>query len=380
MSTDTIQEPAPETKPARPARAPRKKKEPVVIAEQAEIPFGDEAAPAEEIKPSQASDPKLILEQDRLSEGKVFAQTITERYSVYHGDSCEIIRHIPSNSVHFQVMSPPFVYLFVYSASDHDLGNCKSYSEFFTHYKFLIGEQLRVAMPGRLCAIHVQQLATSKTRDGFIGMRDFRGECIRAFEEAGWIYHSEVCIWKNPAVQMIRTKALRLLHKQLKKDSCMSGQGFADYLVVFRKPGDNPERVTHTNESFPVPMWQRYASPVWATSGGLDDEGFEHFTEPKGDDGNGGIDQGDTLNGRSSREHKDERHLCTLQLPVIRRAINLWSNPGDVVASWFSGIASEGYVSLQEGRKFIGCELKESYYKQGVRNLAAATISQSTLF
>lgn len=315
-----------------------------------------------------------------MQKPKVINQAVTEKYSIYHGDSCEVIKGVPDNSIHFQIMSCPFSSLFVYSASDRDMGNSKNDAEFFEHYKFLIQEQLRVSMPGRICAVHVMQLPTSKTHHGVIGLRDFRGECIRMHVDAGWIYHSEVCIWKNPAVAMMRTKALGLLHKQLKKDSCMSRQGVADYLLVFRKPGENPERVTHTNESFPVPVWQRYASPVWATADSLDEEGFAYFVDPKPEGDEGAIDQGNTLQVKSAREHKDEKHLCALQLGVIRRALKMWSNPGDVVASWFMGIGSEGVVSIEEGRKFVGVELKESYYGQAHRNLEACQIRQPELF
>jgi DNA modification methylase len=194
-------------------------------------------------------------------------------------------------------------------------------------------------------------------RDGWIGIRDFRGEIIRAFEDAGFIYHSEVCIWKDPVTAMQRTKALGLLHKQIKKDSCMSRQGVPDYLVTMRKPGDNPERVTNTNESFPVQLWQQYASPVWMD-----------------------INPSDTLQYRSAREHNDERHICPLQLEVIRRAVKLWTNPGDVVWDPFTGIGSTGFVALEMGRKFLGSELKRSYFEQSCKNLARALSASVGLF
>jgi DNA modification methylase len=197
-------------------------------------------------------------------------------------------------------------------------------------------------------------LPTSKTRDGFIGIDDFRGELIRAFKDHGWIHHSEVVIWKDPVTAMQRTKALGLLHKQLKKDSCMSRQGIPDYLVTMRKSGDNPERVTHTNESFPVQKWQQYASPVWTD-----------------------INPSDTLQYRSARENEDERHICPLQLQVIHRALELWTNPGDTVLSPFAGIGSEGYVALQNDRRFVGAELKRSYFEQAKLNLTNATAQQS---
>lgn len=229
--------------------------------------------------------------------------------------------------------------------------------EFWQHYKFLIKESHRVMMPGRLVSIHCMNLPTAKSRDGYIGIRDFRGDIIRAYEDAGFIYHSEVCIWKDPVTAMQRTKALGLLHKQIKKDSCMSRQGIPDYLVTFRKGGDNPERVTNTNESFPVQVWQRFASPIWMD-----------------------INPSDTLQKESAREHADERHICPLQLEVIRRGIKLWSNPSDTVWSPFSGIGSEGFVAIEMDRKFIGSELKRSYWVQGCANLEHATKCADRLF
>ena len=235
--------------------------------------------------------------------------------------------------------------------------NSRDTEEFWEHYRFLIKEQFRVLIPGRLVSIHCMNLPTSKVRDGYIGLRDFRGEIIRAFENEGFIYHSEVCIWKDPVTAMQRTKALGLLHKQLKKDACMSRQGVPDYLVTMRKPGDNPEPVTNTNDTFPVRVWQRYASPIWMD-----------------------IDPSDTLTYREAREHNDERHVCDLQLDVIRRAIRLWSNEGDTVWSPFAGIGYEGYVALEMGRKFIGSELKGSYWTQGCRNLKDAQRKNLSLF
>ena len=285
-----------------------------------------------------------------MDEISVKDQAITERYALYNGDSCEILRGIPENSVHFEIYSPPFASLYTYSNSERDLGNCRTKSEFFRHFEFIIRELYRVLMPGRVMAVHCMNLPTSKERDGFIGIEDFRGELIRAFQAAGFLYHSEVCIWKDPVIAMQRTKALGLLHKQLKKDSCMSRQGIPDYLVVMRKPGENPERVTHTNESFPVEIWQRYASPIWTD-----------------------INPSDTLQASSARDEKDEKHICPLQLTVIRRALNLWTNPGDTVLSPFMGIGSEGVVSLQGGRRFVGVELKPTWYAQAVKNCAGVT-------
>ena len=261
------------------------------------------------------------------------------------------------DTVHYSVYSPPFDSLYTYSNSERDLGNARNKTEFWDHYRFLIREQFSALMPGRLVSVHCMNLPTSKARDGWIGIRDFRGEIIREFEQAGFIYHSEVCIWKDPVTAMQRTKALGLLHKTIRKDSAMARQGVPDYLVTMRKPGENPERVAHTSEEFPVQLWQQYASPIWMD-----------------------INPSDTLQYRSAREHNDERHICPLQLEVIRRAVKLWSNPGDTVWSPFAGIGSEGFVALEMGRRFLGSELKRSYYDQACRNLARALSSQTGLF
>lgn len=272
-------------------------------------------------------------------------QFIHDRFAMYCGDSTEVLRGIPDNTIHYSITSIPFASLYTYSNSERDLGNSKNYEEFKTHFQFLIKEWVRAMMPGRLISIHCMNLPTSKERDGHIGLRDFRGDVIRLMEESGMIYHSEVAIWKDPVIAMQRTKALGLLHKQIKKDSAMCRQGIPDYLVTFRKPGDNPERVTHTNETFPVSMWQKYASPIWTD-----------------------INPSDTLQHRSVREADDERHICPLQLTVIRRGIELWTNPNDVVLDPFDGIGSVGYVALEMERRHIGIELKDSYYKQAVAN------------
>ena len=280
-----------------------------------------------------------------------------ENWTMHLADCVDLAREIPSDSMHYSIYSPPFQSLYTYSNSERDLGNSKDGDEFWAHYRFLIAEQFRALMPGRLVSIHCMNLPTSKVRDGHIGIRDFRGEIIRAFEQAGFIYHSEVCIWKDPVTAMQRTKALGLLHKQIRKDSCMSRQGVPDYLVTMRKPGENPERVGHTPEEFPVQLWQQYASPVWMD-----------------------INPSDTLQYRSAREHNDERHICPLQLEVIRRAVKLWTNPGDTVWSPFAGIGSEGFVALEMGREFIGSELKPSYYRQACRNLERALSITRGLF
>ena len=275
---------------------------------------------------------------------------ITDRFALYNGDSCEILTEIPDDSVHYEIFSPPFASLYTYSNSERDLGNCRSDDEFLEHFEFIARELYRVLMPGRLVSIHCMNFPAMKERDGYIGIKDFRGDLIRLFQKCGFIYHSEVCIWKDPVTAMQRTKAIGLLHKQLKKDSAISRQGIPDYLVTMRKPGDNAEPVTHTNESFPVNIWQRYASPVW-------------------DD----INPSDTLQARSCRDEKDEKHICPLQLTVIRRGINLWTNPGDVVLTPFMGIGSEAVVALEQGRKAIGIELKPSWYRQAVRNCRGVT-------
>lgn len=276
---------------------------------------------------------------------EVINQEVTDRYSIYNGDSVELIKGIPDGSIHYTVFSPPFSSLYTYSNSDRDMGNSKTDDEFYQHFMYLIKELYRVTMPGRLVSFHCMNLPTSKCRDGVIGIKDFRGELIREFIKAGFIFHSEVCIWKNPVTAMQRTKALGLLHKQLKKDSCMSRMGIPDYVVTMRKPGDNPERVTHTDESFPVAVWQRYASPVWMD-----------------------VNQSDTLQRTSAREQEDERHICPLQLDVIKRCIELWSNPDDIVLDPFDGIGSTTYMAVRMGRRGLGFELKESYYKQAVAN------------
>lgn len=295
---------------------------------------------------SRQPDPVLVVDQ-----------FFGEDWAMYHGDACEVIKGIPSDSLHYSIFSPPFASLYTYSASERDMGNARTHTEFYEHFQFLVNELYRVLMPGRLLSFHCMNLPSSKERDGVIGIKDFRGDLIRMFQEPGFIYHSEVVIWKDPVTAMQRTKALGLLHKQIKKDSCMSRQGIPDYLVTMRKPGDNPERVTHTSESFPVSMWQRYASPVW----------FD-------------INPSKTLQKESAREDKDERHICPLQLEVIERAVELWSNPGDLVLSPFAGIGSEGHVALQKNRRFIGVELKESYFKQACANLKAASEMSEGLF
>lgn len=279
----------------------------------------------------------------------VLNQYMNDSVALYNGDSCEVLKGIPDNSIHYTLFSPPFANLYCYSNSDRDLGNCANTDEFAEHFAFMIKELYRVTMPGRLLSFHCMNLPSMKERDGVIGLKDFRGDLIRMFQNAGFIYHSEVVIWKNPVTEMQRTKALGLLHKQIRKDSAMCRQGIPDYVVTMRKPGENPEHIEHTMESFPVNVWQRYASPVWMD-----------------------IKQSETLQRNSAREEKDERHICPLQLGVIKRCIELWTNPGDTVLDPFAGIGSTPYMALRLGRKSIGVELKESYYKQAVANCTQA--------
>lgn len=293
-----------------------------------------------------------------------------KNFKIHLGDCVDVVREIESDIIDFSIFSPPFASLYTYSATERDMGNSRDDDEFFGHFKFLVAELFRVTKPGRLCSFHCMNLPTSKTHHGYIGIRDFRGELIRMFCEQGFIFHSEVCIWKDPVTAMQRTKALGLLHKQVVKDSCMSRQGIPDYLVTMRKPGVNQEPVTgefdrwigdgsfQSTGRMSIDIWQRFASPVWMD-----------------------INPSRTLQKESAREEKDERHICPLQLDVIERAIEMWTNPGDVVLSPFAGIGSEGHVAILRGRRFIGAELKESYWKQAVENLRLAEAeSQRDLF
>jgi DNA modification methylase len=312
---------------------------------------------------------------------KAVEQVVTDQYAIYQGDACELIRAIPGDSIHFGIHSPPFEGLYRFSAYDRDISNNGDAASFFEHYAFLIQELLRVTKPGRLCSVHCMQLPRNKGRNGFVGMRDFRGEIVRAYEDAGWYFHSEVCIWKDPVVAQQRTKSLRLLHKQVMKDSAMSGQGLADYVITFRKPGDNEDplaggftrwvgddsldisrdayerqlkaerasgRAPWTYEQWvSILVWQRYASPVWSD-----------------------INQTRTLQYRGGRDEKDEVHISPLQFDVIERCIDLWSAPGEVVLTPFLGIGSEVYSAVEMGRRGVGFELKPSYFAQAVRNIA----------
>jgi DNA modification methylase len=280
---------------------------------------------------------------------KVLNQEFGPDWAMYNGDCVSVIGNMPDGTIDYTIFSPPFASLYTYSNSDFDMGNVQNDEEFSEQFRFLVRELMRVTKPGRLLSFHCMNLPASKVRDGYIGLKDFRGELIRAFIDEGWIFHSEVCIWKDPVTAMQRTKALGLLHKQIKKDSAMSRQGIPDYLVTMRKPGANPNPVSHTNESFPVERWQRYASPVWMD-----------------------INPSRTLQYREGRDPDDERHICPLQLDVIERAIDLWTNPGDTVLSPFGGIGSEPVSAIKMGRKAIAVELKGSYWDLAVRNLKDA--------
>jgi superfamily II DNA or RNA helicase len=293
-------------------------------------------------------------------------------WKVYLMDTVEMHRTLESDSVDYMVFSPPFSSLYTYSASDRDMGNSKDDQEFYEHYKFLVAEQFRTLRPGRLLSFHCMNLPTSKAHNGYIGLKDFRGDMIKLYQDAGFIYHSEVVIWKDPVTAMQRTKALGLLHKQIVKDSAMSRQGIPDYVVTMRKPGENTNPIagefdeyvgTDADEvgkgRYSIDVWQRYASPVW----------FD-------------INPSNTLQKASARDEKDERHIAPLQLDVIHRCLQLWSLPGDLVVSPFAGICSEGYEAVKMGRRFIGAELKASYWKQGVLNMREAERirDENTLF
>lgn len=275
-------------------------------------------------------------------------------FELHLADCVEMTSELEEGSIDYTIFSPPFSSLYTYSNSDFDMGNVKDDEEFFKQFSFLVRELFRVTRPGRLLSFHCMNLPTSKERDGVIGIRDFRGDLIRMFCSDGFIYHSEVVIWKDPVTAMQRTKALGLLYKTIKKDASMSRQGIPDYLVTMRKPGINTKPVSHDPEEFPCDLWQKYASPVWMD-----------------------INPSKTLNKGGSRDQDDERHICPLQLEVIERAIELWTVPGDLVLSPFAGIGSEGYVAIQKGRRFIGSELKPSYWNIAIDNLTAASVPKS---
>ena len=298
-------------------------------------------------------------------------QVVTDQYAIYNGDCVEVIAGLPDKSVDYSIFSPPFSSLYTYSNSPRDMGNARNDGEFFDQFQYLIKQLARVMKPGRNVSFHCMQLPTSKERDGYIGLKDFRGDLIRAFQAEGFIYASEVTIWKDPVTAMQRTKALGLLHKTVRGNGSFSRQGIPDFLVTMRAPGDiaDSDKVRHYRDEaelvieaekagvdrealecnmLPVDEWQQLASPVWMD-----------------------INPSDTLQYKSAREHDDERHICPLQLEVIRRGIKLWTNPGDIVLTPFLGIGSEVYTAVEMGRRGIGAELKESYFGQAAKNIAS---------
>ena len=312
------------------------------------------------------------------AEGFCVDQVIEENFAIYNCDCVDLAKTIPDDKIHYMIYSPPFASLFTYSNSDRDMGNCRDKNDFLKHFEFLAGNLYRILMPGRLMSFHVMNLPATITSDGYIGIKDLRGDLIRLFEGFGFILHSEVCIWKDPLVQATRTKVLTLAHKQISKDSSRCAQGLPDYVITMRKPGENPEAVSKgrgfeqyigemdeptspkTNDprgnKYSHNVWQRYASPVW----------FD-------------IRQTRTLNERLAREKDDERHMCPLQLDVIERCIDLWTNEGDTIFSPFAGIGSEGYGALNMNRKFIGAELKKSYFYCAVKNITEASAPKKQL-
>ena len=298
-------------------------------------------------------------------------------YEIHLADCVELASEIETGTIDYTIFSPPFESMYVFSNHLRDMGNSTK-DQFYQHFKFLVDEMFRITRPGRLLSFHCMNLPTSKVNDGYIGIRDFRGDLIRLFQSSGWIYHSEVTIWKNPVVAMQRTKALGLLHKTIRKDSSMSRQGIADYLVTMRKPGLNDKPIRHYRDEkelhevckseelnplveecniLPVELWQRYASPVWMD-----------------------IDQSDTLNFKGGRDDDDQKHICPLQLPVIERALHLWTAPGDLVFTPFLGVGSEVYQAVKMGRRGIGSELKKSYFDLAVKNMRDAKKQTLDLF
>lgn len=272
-------------------------------------------------------------------------------YSAYNGDCVDIVRQLPDNSIGHAVYSPPFSGLYIYNDSTADMGNSADDAEFFDHYKFLVRELYRVMIPGRIVAVHCKDLVYYKTQRGTAGLRDFPGDLIRCHTEAGFDFHSRVTIWRCPVREMTKTKAHGLLYKQIRADSSFSRQGLPEYFVVFRKwakEGDEIQPITHTHEEFPLPQWQEYASPVWMKTR-----------------------ETDVLNAQASKSPNDEKHICPMPLDLVERCVTLWSNPGDIVLSPFMGIGSEGVSALKLRRKFIGTELKESYWRQACRYLDA---------
>lgn len=298
---------------------------------------------------------------------KVLDQAQGQNWQLYWGDCVEVTRGLPDASIDFSIFSPPFSSLYIYSDSIADMGNSADDAEFFKHFGYLLPELLRATVPGRLCAVHCKDLPLYMNRDEAAGLRDFPGDVIRAFEAAHrdrpdidgrWVYHSRVTIWKDPVIEMQRTKNHGLLYKNFRLRGEVSRQGMADFLIVFRKWTPEKESlkpVLHDRQSFPLEYWQRYASPVW----------FD-------------INQTRVLNYQIAKDAADSKHICPLQLDVIERCIELWTNPGDVVYSPFAGVGSEGYEAVRKGRRFVGAELKEGYFRWAIRYLEEAEQLSST--
>jgi hypothetical protein len=295
-----------------------------------------------------------------MSKINVLDQAAGASWSAYNADCVPFTAALPDNSIDFSVYSPPFSSLYIYSESVADMGNCASDEEFFEQYRYLVREKLRATRPGRLTAIHVKDLVyyQNSSDRGTAGLRPFSDDCTRLHIEEGWDFHSRITIWRDPVREMQKTKAHGLLWKTLRGDSTFSRMGLPEYLLVFRKWATDADRdavvpVTHTKESFPVEEWQDHASPVW------------NFSKQD-------LPETDVLNVKVARSDKDEKHLCPMPLNITKRALRMWSNPGEAVFSPFMGIGSEGYVALQQGRKFIGTELNANYFRQAVKNLADA--------
>ncbi len=300
----------------------------------------------------------------------ILNQAQGENWTLANGDCIEVLNSLPENSIHLSIFSPPYASLYTYSNSDRDLGNSINDDQFYEHFAYVVAGLHRVTKPGRIVCVDVMNIPAMKERDGYIGLKDFRGDVIRAFQKAGFIFHSEHCAWKDPLIEATRTKALGLMHKQLCKDSTRSRAGIPQYLLAFRKDGENPEPVAHIDgltefcgENPPIhgnlshERWRRYASPVWMD-----------------------INFSNTLNAKAARDNEDERHVCPMALDLIERAIQLWSNPGDVVFDPFSGVGSTGYQAIKMGRKFVGSELKQSYFAQACKNIESAKANQGGLF
>lgn len=300
----------------------------------------------------------------------ILNQAQGDNWTLANGDCIEVLDSLPENSIHLSIFSPPYASLYTYSNSDRDLGNSVNDDQFYEHFAHVVSGLHRVTKPGRIVCVDVMNIPAMKERDGYIGLKDFRGDVIRAFQKAGFIFHSEHCAWKDPLIEATRTKALGLMHKQLCKDSTRSRAGIPQYLLAFRKDGENQEPVAHIDgltefcgENPPIhgnlshERWRRYASPVWMD-----------------------INFSNTLNAKAARDNEDERHVCPMALDLIERAITLWSNPGDVVFDPFSGVGSTGYQAIKMGRKFVGAELKQSYFAQACKNIESSKANQGGLF